>query len=156
MDTKTKELVVRLQKDPNNLEALGELREHLEAAGMVAMLAKTLQWWASTTSDAKLAADALCDAGVALVKADRDHDKAAALFKKAISKSPQHDGAHRSLVEAYERAGETSGYADYLREQIGVLGSQGGPLYGRLGKFLRATSDLDGAVGNVEEVQRGI
>ena len=50
MDTKTKELVVRLQKDPQNLDALRELREHLEAAGMPAMLAKTLQWWASTTS----------------------------------------------------------------------------------------------------------
>ena len=37
MDTKTKELVVRLQKDPNNLEALRELRLLLVLRGRRAL-----------------------------------------------------------------------------------------------------------------------
>ncbi|MEZ4391164.1 MAG: tetratricopeptide repeat protein [Polyangiales bacterium] len=146
-------LIQRLDRDPEDDDALDAIREALLHQGDVSTFARLAEKVAARRSDPKRAADAISRAGDAWAYGARD-DRAVPLWRQALEVDPQHVGANLGLAGAMRRAGQfEQAEAAYVRLLEVVRGeARRVPILDDLARLRAERGDLDGEIEAVREV----
>jgi golgin subfamily B member 1 len=124
MDPTVDDLLARLRRNPDDLEALAILRAHFRQQGDYDGLARLLEGWAARCRDRRAAADGLREAADVSASLMGDRERAVNLLTRALERDPHNEQAaqmvegilteaddHQRLVEVLERRATALGAA---------------------------------------------
>jgi tetratricopeptide (TPR) repeat protein len=144
--------IQRLDRDPEDDEALDAIRDGLALRGDVSTFALLSEKVAARRSDPRRGAEALHRAADAWVQAARD-DRAIPLWRQVLEADPQHLGASLGLAGAWRRAGKLDqAETTYQRLLESVRGGRRVPILQDLAALRAERGDLDGEITALREV----
>jgi tetratricopeptide (TPR) repeat protein len=144
--------IQRLDRDPEDDEALDAIRDGLALRGDVSTFALLSEKVAARRGDPRRGAEALHRAADAWVQAGRD-DRAIPLWRQVLEADAQHLGASLGLAGAWRRAGKLDqAEATYQRLLESVRGGRRVPILQDLAALRAGREDLDGEIVALREV----
>jgi tetratricopeptide (TPR) repeat protein len=145
--------IQRLDRDPEDDEALDAIRDGLALRGDVSTFALLSEKVAARRGDPRRSADALHRAADAWAQTGRD-DRAIPLWRQVLEADAQHVGASLGLAGAWRRAGKLDqAEATYQRLLESVRGgARRVPILQDLAALRAERGDLDGEIAALREV----
>lgn len=117
--TQIEQLITRLSRDPNDLEALTLLKRLYRQQGEISSLVTFLENWARDSANDQAASSTLQEAADAALKDLNDLERAWSLYSQALKRNPLNNAAFEQLCSILDNRGEYQKlldlYSDYLR-----------------------------------------
>jgi len=124
VDQRVLRLTARIQSNPQDGNAVRELKEHYAAHGDLPSLANLLQGWANAVTQDRAAADAYVEAGDVVLAGLADSARAESLYTRALKRDPQHAPALAKLERLLRDRGDDIGLARCLHQLATALASR--------------------------------
>ena len=125
MDATAQDLVARLRRNPDDMEAFAALRAHYQRIGDYASLANLLEGWAGRTPDKAAGSHAMYEAGELVLGALADRERAIRMYERALAIEPRHQDSFLRLRGLFEDAGEIRRLAELLERHGNALHKAG-------------------------------
>jgi tetratricopeptide (TPR) repeat protein len=121
MDPMAEELIVRLQRNPEDGDAYAALRAHYRDRRDYASLANLLDGWAERAGDRQAAAQAFFEAGEIVRSYLGDRGRAITLYQRSLTRDPVYLESSRRLQGIFEEVGDTRRLLEVLEQRAEAL-----------------------------------
>jgi tetratricopeptide (TPR) repeat protein len=141
MDPTVDDLLARLRRNPDDLEALAVLKGHFRQQGDYDGLARMLEGWAARCRDRRAAAEGLREAADVVASLMGDRERAVSLLTRALERDPQNAAAADMVERILVDAGDHERLVEVLERRATALGAAKGhpaetaALHHRLGQL---------------------
>ncbi|MFW6051584.1 MAG: hypothetical protein ACODAU_10435, partial [Myxococcota bacterium] len=123
MDPNADDLLARLRRNPDDLEALAALRSHHRATGDHEGLAKLLEGWAARCRDRRGASEGLREAAEVVATQLGDRERAVMLLSRALERDPTNAAAASMVEQMLVDSGESQRLVEVLERRATALGA---------------------------------
>lgn len=150
MDPTADDLLARLRRNPDDMEALSALRALHRQEGDYEGLAKLLEGWAARCRDRQAASEGLREAADAVDSLLGDRERAISLLTRALERDPRNAAAADMVEQMLTKDGDVQRLVEVLERRATALGAtqvdprETGALHHRLGEL------WESAIGRVD------
>ncbi|MFW5876752.1 MAG: hypothetical protein ACOCXM_08445, partial [Myxococcota bacterium] len=141
MDPTADDLLARLRRNPDDMEALSALRALHRQEGDYEGLAKLLEGWAARCRDRRAASEGLREAADAVGSLLGDRERAVSLLTRALERDPRNAAAAEMVEQMLTKDGDVQRLVEVLERRATALGAtqmdprETGALHHRLGEL---------------------
>ncbi|HEX2677110.1 MAG TPA: hypothetical protein VHM19_10735, partial [Polyangiales bacterium] len=126
MNRYARNLIARIQKNQDDLEAIRLLEAHYVNEGDQPSLANLMEGWGDTLKDPRLAADAYVRAADATLLGGGDRSRAKTLYERALNRDPSHAEALDRVLRVLSDLGDHDREKQVLKFVAYQMGERGG------------------------------